>query len=117
MRTGGDGAVNSGAIFMPSVGGLQHSPPMTTCHLAASTATNISLMAVQERKLPSTIKPMLGRLVRGSFDSPKHIFEVKWDALRALAFIEDGELKILSRNGRNITSQFPELAEMPSQVK
>ena len=70
-------------------------------------------MSVQERKLPSTIKPMLGRLVRESFDSPKHIFELKWDGMRALAFIEGVELKILSRNGRNITSQFPELAEIP----
>ena len=74
-------------------------------------------MAVPARKLPPAIKPMLGRLARDSFDSSKHIFELKWDGMRALAFIEGGELKINSRNGRNITSQFPELAEMPSQVK
>ena len=68
-------------------------------------------------KLPATINPMLGRLAREPFDSPKHLFELKWDGMRALAFIEGGDLKILSRNGRNITSQFPELAELPAQVK
>ena len=44
-------------------------------------------MSVHTRKLPATIKPMLGRLARESFDSPKHIFELKWDGMRALAFI------------------------------
>ncbi len=67
-------------------------------------------------KLPSTIKPMLGRLAREPFDSPKHLFELKWDGMRALAFIESGDLKLFSRNGRNVTSQFPEFADMPAHV-
>lgn len=66
--------------------------------------------------LPTTIKPMLGRLARNAFDSSDHLFELKWDGMRALAFIEGGTLKILSRNGRNITSNFPELSEMPSHI-
>lgn len=37
--------------------------------------------------------------------------------MRALAFIEGGELKLFSRNGRNVTAQFPELADLPKQVK
>lgn len=68
-------------------------------------------------KLPTTIKPMLGRLARNAFDSPDYLFELKWDGMRAMAFIEGGEVKILSRNGRNITSNFPELFELPAQVK
>ena len=60
---------------------------------------------------------MLGRLAREPFDSQNHIFELKWDGMRALAFIEGGELRLVSRNGRNVTSQFPELAEMPALVK
>lgn len=67
-------------------------------------------------KLPATIKPMLGRLVREPFDSAKHLFELKWDGMRALAFVEGGELRLFSRNARNITSQFPKLAEMTGQV-
>ena len=51
---------------------------------------------------------MLGRLARNAFDSPDHLFELKWDGMRALAFIEGGTLKIFSRNGKNITSNFPE---------
>ena len=67
--------------------------------------------------LPKTIKPMLGRLARNAFDSPDHLFELKWDGMRALVFIEGQNLKIYSRNGRDITSNFPELAELPAHVK
>jgi len=44
-------------------------------------------------KLPSSIKPMLGRMARQPFDSPDYLYELKWDGMRALAFIEGGELK------------------------
>ena len=37
--------------------------------------------------------------------------------MRALAFIEDGELRLLSRNALDITTQFPELGQMPELVK
>ena len=69
------------------------------------------------KNLPHTIKPMLGRLARNAFDSRDHLFELKWDGMRALAFIEGNSLKIFSRNGRDITTNFPELAELPSHVK
>ena len=36
-------------------------------------------------KLPSTIKPMLGKMSRQPFDSPDFIYELKWDGMRALA--------------------------------
>ncbi len=75
------------------------------------------MAATNKNKLPSTIKPMLGRLVRSPFDSPKHLFELKWDGMRGLAFVEGGELRLLSRNGRDITTQFPELGEIAKQVK
>ena len=34
-----------------------------------------------------------------------------------MAFVEGGELKLFSCNGRNITSQCPELAGVPTLVK
>ena len=56
-------------------------------------------MATTKSKLPATIKPMLGRLARSPFDSPNHLFELKWDGMRGLAFAQGGELRLLSRNG------------------
>ena len=74
-------------------------------------------MTPQNNKLPASLKPMLGRLVRSPFDSPKYLFELKWEGMRGLAFVEGGELRLLSRNGRNITTQFPEHGEIAQQVK
>jgi DNA ligase-1 len=68
------------------------------------------------RGLPKTVKPMLARLARQPFDSPDHLFELKWDGIRALAFVEGGNLKLLSRNSRDITGGFPELSRLPAQV-
>ena len=66
--------------------------------------------------LPATIKPMLASLVRQPFNSPNHIFELKWDGIRTLAFIQNGQVRLQSRNLQNITSEWPELSCLPQQV-
>jgi len=38
-----------------------------------------------------------------------YIYEVKWDGIRAMIALEDGVLRIRSRNQNDITKQFPEL--------
>ena len=65
---------------------------------------------------PKTVKPMLARLARHPFDSPDYLFELKWDGIRALAFIDGNELKLLSRTSTDITAHFPELAGLPKQI-
>jgi bifunctional non-homologous end joining protein LigD len=67
--------------------------------------------------LLNTIKPMLGRLAQNTFESPDHFFELKWDGMRAVAFFEGDAVKIFSRNGRDIISNLPELAELPSNIR
>ena len=39
-------------------------------------------------------------------------YEMKWDGVRALAFIEDGQLRLASRTGRDITVAYPELTAL-----
>ena len=68
-------------------------------------------------RLPQTLRPMLARLARHPFDSPDHLFELKWDGIRALAFIEDGRLRLLNRRSVDITPLFPELSTLPRQVR
>src|SRR6185503_4496361 len=48
-------------------------------------------------------------------DSKDYLFEVKWDGLRALISLDEGELKIRGRNGTDFTKQFPELL-IPEQA-
>lgn len=59
--------------------------------------------------LPDFVEPMLARL-GPAFDSDRHLFEVKWDGARSLGFIEGGAYRLRSRNKRDQTPLYPELA-------
>ena len=43
------------------------------------------------------------------FDSDRHLFEVKWDGTRALAFIDRDGYRLLNRRRAEIASRYPEL--------
>ncbi len=43
------------------------------------------------------------------FDSDAHFFEIKWDGIRALAFIEKGRVRLMSRNAKEVSAKYPEL--------
>ncbi len=61
------------------------------------------------------IPPMLAIPGEMAFDSPEHLFEIKWDGYRAIAFLGT-ETRLQSRRLRNITGEFPELADLHSWV-
>jgi bifunctional non-homologous end joining protein LigD len=44
------------------------------------------------------------------------LFEVKWDGVRAIAFIENGEVRLQSRSGIRCERQYPELAVIHHQI-
>lgn len=56
-------------------------------------------------------RPMLGTPAAEAFRSKDWIFEVKWDGIRAISYIND-ELTIRSRNGKELEDKFPELEEL-----
>ena len=60
--------------------------------------------------LPPSLKPMLAAKAQGPFDSEQHLFEIKWDGIRCMAFVEGGRIRLQSRQLTEITFQFPELA-------
>lgn len=43
-------------------------------------------------------------------------YEFKWDGMRALCQIEAGEVRLVSRNGRDVSRSYPELAALGSQL-
>jgi DNA ligase D-like protein (predicted 3'-phosphoesterase) len=54
---------------------------------------------------------MLARSATGPFDSDAWLFEIKWDGVRAIAYVND-TLSLKSRNDWELGGQFPELAEL-----
>src|SRR5260370_32464616 len=59
--------------------------------------------------LPRFVPPMLAKSA-APFDSPEHLFEVKWDGTRALAFVERGGLRLLNRRRVEMVERYPEFA-------
>jgi bifunctional non-homologous end joining protein LigD len=66
--------------------------------------------------MPRAIHPMLATLVDDPFDDDDWLFEIKWDGYRAIAFIEDGDVRLVSRNQNRFTD-YPELRDLPDYVK
>lgn len=60
---------------------------------------------------------MLAHLAAAPFDSPHHLFEVKWDGVRCVAFLEPTRTRLQSRRLQEITPLYPELAELHRQVR
>jgi len=68
--------------------------------------------------MPKSIAPMLAEIGKGEPpDTPGWLYEVKWDGVRALCYIEDGRVRMLSRNGNSMDQQYPELSILPHHVK
>jgi bifunctional non-homologous end joining protein LigD len=67
--------------------------------------------------MPRSISPMLATLAKIPPSGNSWLYEVKWDGVRAVCFIEDNELRIFSRSGKRCDQQYPELSVLPRQVK
>jgi DNA ligase D-like protein (predicted ligase)/DNA ligase D-like protein (predicted polymerase)/DNA ligase D-like protein (predicted 3'-phosphoesterase) len=63
----------------------------------------------QVNYLHDLIEPMLSDSTNKIPLADSYLYEVKWDGIRALVYMEDGQVKIYSRNKNEITKQFPEL--------
>jgi bifunctional non-homologous end joining protein LigD len=70
-----------------------------------------------KRPMPTAINPMLATSVDDPFDDPEWLFEIKWDGYRAIAFIAEGKVRLVSRNQNDLTAQYPELESIPSFIK
>jgi bifunctional non-homologous end joining protein LigD len=59
--------------------------------------------------MPERLTPMLAALGRLPDDPGRWSFEVKWDGVRAIAYIRPGRLRLESRNLNEITDAYPEV--------
>ncbi len=74
------------------------------------------LKGAVKRAMPPAITPMLASLCEKPFDDPNWLFEIKWDGYRAVAFIEDGDVRLVSRNHNDMTARFSELRGLSKSV-
>jgi bifunctional non-homologous end joining protein LigD len=66
----------------------------------------------ERQPLPAGVRPMLAVTGPAPRDQENWALEMKWDGVRALAYIERGQVRLMSRTERDITVTYPELARL-----
>jgi bifunctional non-homologous end joining protein LigD len=66
----------------------------------------------ERQPLPAGVRPMLAVTGPAPRDQENWALEMKWDGVRALAYLERGQVRLMSRTERDITVAYPELAAL-----
>ena len=74
------------------------------------------LPGAKKAAMPARISPMLATLIEKPFSDPDWLFEIKWDGVRCLAYLDDGKLTLRARSESDITARYPELATLPEMI-
>jgi len=60
---------------------------------------------------------MLAKETKEVFNDTQWLFEIKWDGYRAIAEVEDGNLKLYSRNGNTFENSYPVVTKELKTIK
>ncbi len=66
-------------------------------------------------EMPVALEPMLATLGTTVPSGSDWLYEVKWDGYRALCFVEDGKVRMLSRRGTKLDKQFAAVSSALAQ--
>ena len=72
----------------------------------------------QDSGFPARVEPMLAQLTAESSFGPEEgwAFEMKWDGVRVLAYLEQGRVELRSRRGRDDTAAYADVAAALTDV-
>ena len=80
------------------------------------TQDEIASNAEENESMPEFFEPMGATITDTPPKGKDWIFEVKWDGIRALVFIDRGTLKIYTRNENRCEEKYPELLPLPKHI-
>ena len=63
------------------------------------------------------IKPMLISEMKDAFDSSEYIYEIKWDGIRCISYLDERSTDMRNKRNKMMIPILPELAELHKQVK
>ncbi len=66
---------------------------------------------------PADFPPMLASSLDQPFSDPDWLFELKWDGVRIQARVDGDQVQLISRNGNDVTSHYPELGGLPRAIR
>jgi bifunctional non-homologous end joining protein LigD len=90
---------------------VMHGQRVTGGYVLFQTKGNQWMIHRERQPLPASLRPMLAApAATMPRDQENWALEMKWDGVRALAFVERGKVRLMSRTERDITVTYPELA-------
>ena len=69
----------------------------------------INLANAEKGPMPKSLDPMKAQLIDEPFDNDRWLFEVKWDGIRLISFIDEGKVSLQTRAGRIVDAEYPQL--------
>jgi bifunctional non-homologous end joining protein LigD len=107
-----------GAARSSRTAGMRNDEKDSSVRSVSSVVKEVAKAAgARKAAMPTVIHPMLATLVEYPFDNPQWLFEIKWDGYRSVAFVDGGKARLVSRNQNDMTSQYPELRDLPNYVR
>ena len=77
----------------------------------------IDLANARKAPMPRSLEPMKAQPFIKAFDDDDWLFEVKWDGIRLVSFIDNNRVSLQTRAGRNVDAEFPQLKGIGRLVK
>lgn len=117
IRTGGEDEADQWLAHLMQQGSSRSRPDNSPAGRSRSGRSAGSREGAQESR-PPLPEPMLATAGEaGDLAGSQWSLEMKWDGMRAIVGIDGGEVRIVSRNGHDMTATYPELAGISDVVR
>jgi bifunctional non-homologous end joining protein LigD len=75
------------------------------------------LPGARSAPMPREVSVTLAKLADKPFSDPNWLFEIKWDGIRTVAFVNNGDVRLFSRSKRDVTAEFPEFQDLAKHLR
>ncbi|MFD4422351.1 ATP-dependent DNA ligase [Agromyces sp. NPDC058484] len=111
IRTDGEGEKSTWLLHRMKDQRTAKPAPAESPESDRNRATRDAVGPIRERPMLATAGTL------GMLAGEEWALEWKWDGIRVLARAHDGGIRLLSRNGNDVTARYPEFAGLPSVLR
>jgi bifunctional non-homologous end joining protein LigD len=75
------------------------------------------LPGARSAPMPRDVSVTLAKLADKPFSDPNWLFEIKWDGIRTVTYVENEKVRLFSRSKREVTAEFPEFQNLARYLR